>query len=74
MTSSEPSVSPRLQHPFILLCFVWMTKSLQRLLMAAGFDVVTATGGEQGLLQLEKQEFAVIISDMRMPGMTGLSF
>ncbi|OGO87319.1 MAG: hypothetical protein A2203_08355 [Chromatiales bacterium RIFOXYA1_FULL_46_5] len=49
-------------------------KSLQRLLSGAGFEVVTATGGEQALTLMEKQDFAVIISDMRMPGMTGAEF
>lgn len=79
MISSEPSVStaPTAPTRAAVLCVddeISILKSLQRLLMAAGFDVVTATGGEQGLLQLEKQEFAVIISDMRMPGMTGAEF
>lgn len=79
MTTSELSVS---QHHSVaaratVLCVddeISILKSLQRMLMAAGFDVVTVTGGEQGLLLLEKQEFAVIISDMRMPGMTGAEF
>jgi response regulator RpfG family c-di-GMP phosphodiesterase len=79
MTSSEPAVSAATKTPIraAVLCVddeISILKSLQRLLMAAGFDVVTATGGEQGLLLLEKQEFAVIISDMRMPGMTGAEF
>lgn len=78
MTSSEPSVSTAaIPIRAAVLCVddeISILKSLQRLLMAAGFEVVTATGGEQGLLLLEKQEFAVIISDMRMPGMTGAEF
>ncbi len=53
---------------------VSILKSLQRLLLPENFEVVTATSGEQGLLLLEKREFAVIISDMRMPGMTGAEF
>ena len=65
MTSSEPAVSAATKTPVraAVLCVddeISILKSLQRLLMAAGFDVVTATGGEQGLLLLEKQEFAVI--------------
>jgi response regulator RpfG family c-di-GMP phosphodiesterase len=48
--------------------------ALQRLLMAAGFGVVTATNGKQALALMEKQDFAVILTDMRMPGMTGPEF
>ncbi|WP_127021975.1 HD domain-containing phosphohydrolase [Rheinheimera mangrovi] len=78
MTTADPS-STTATTPIraAVLCVddeISILKSLQRLLMATGFDVVTATGGEQGLLLLEKQEFAVIISDMRMPGMTGAEF
>jgi len=37
------------------------------------FEIVTAVGGERALEILENQsEIAVIISDMRMPGMTGV--
>ncbi|EGM78582.1 response regulator containing a CheY-like receiver domain and an HD-GYP domain protein [Rheinheimera sp. A13L] len=48
--------------------------ALQRLLMAAGLGVVTATNGKQALALMEKQDFAVILTDMRMPGMTGAEF
>ncbi|MBY0416586.1 MAG: response regulator [Pararheinheimera sp.] len=79
MTTSELTVSSQSNAAAraTVLCVddeISILKSLQRLLMASGFDVSTATGGEQGLLLLEKQEFAVIISDMRMPGMTGSEF
>lgn len=38
-------------------------------------QVVTATCGEQGLSELERgSPFAVVISDLRMPSMDGLSF
>lgn len=78
MISSEPPVSTAATpERTAVLCVddeISILKSLQRLLMATGFDVVTATGGEQALLLLDKREFAVIISDMRMPGMTGAEF
>lgn len=35
------------------------------------FDIVTASGGLEALKILERQEIDVIISDQRMPGMTG---
>lgn len=39
--------------------------------LALEWDVVTATGGEQALQALAARPFAVVMSDMRMPGMTG---
>jgi len=36
------------------------------------FKVFTATGGEEALSLLEKRGFHVIISDQRMPQMTGV--
>lgn len=38
------------------------------------FDVTTAVGGAEGLALMEAQEFSAIISDMRMPEMTGAEF
>jgi response regulator RpfG family c-di-GMP phosphodiesterase len=38
------------------------------------FDVTTALGGEEGLRALEKASFAVAISDLHMPGMSGTKF
>ncbi len=40
----------------------------------AMFDVHTAIGGEIGLREIEATEFAVIVSDMQMPGMNGIEF
>ncbi len=40
-----------------------------------GYDVHTATSGEQGLEELGKSgPFAVVLSDMRMPNMNGAAF
>lgn len=38
------------------------------------YQVVTATSGGEALELLEMHEFALIISDQRMPGMTGIEF
>jgi len=39
------------------------------------FDLVTATGGREGLELIDSQgPFAVIVSDMRMPEMDGVQF
>ena len=38
------------------------------------FEVETALGGEAGLLMLETPPYAVVVSDMRMPGINGIEF
>lgn len=39
------------------------------------FEITTAEGGEQGLLTIKNEEpFAVVVSDMQMPGMNGIDF
>lgn len=48
--------------------------ALRRLLRTEGYRVVTATGGAEGLQQLERGQIDVVISDMRMPEMDGAEF
>lgn len=43
-------------------------------LILDGYKIVKTTNPHEGLEHLKKQEFAVIISDHHMPGMTGLEF
>ncbi len=38
------------------------------------FEVVTATSGEEGLERLMTGRFAVVLSDHKMPGMSGVDF
>jgi len=38
------------------------------------YNVLTATNGEEGLKLVEENEIALIITDQRMPGMTGVEF
>jgi two-component system alkaline phosphatase synthesis response regulator PhoP len=38
----------------------------------SGFSVTTAEDGAKGLLEFEKEEFDIIISDIRMPNMGGV--
>lgn len=38
------------------------------------FDIFTATTGAEGLAILQENDIAVIITDQRMPGMTGIEF
>lgn len=45
-----------------------------RRILRKDFNIYTAEGGKQGLAVLEEGEFAVIVSDMRMPEMNGIEF
>jgi DNA-binding NtrC family response regulator len=38
------------------------------------FNVSTALSGPEGLATMRTKSFAVVVSDMRMPGMNGLEF
>lgn len=48
--------------------------ALKRTLRTDGYTILTANSGEQGLALLAKHEVGVIISDQRMPHMTGVEF
>ncbi|RLJ21008.1 hypothetical protein DJ030_05615 [bacterium endosymbiont of Escarpia laminata] len=48
--------------------------SLQRLFRGAVYEVHTAGGGVEALQLLAEKPIDVIVSDMRMPGMSGLEF
>jgi YesN/AraC family two-component response regulator len=45
-----------------------------RLLRRDGYTILRASGGEEGLELLSQNAIGVIISDQRMPGMTGVEF
>jgi EAL domain-containing protein (putative c-di-GMP-specific phosphodiesterase class I) len=49
-----------------------LARSLTRLLVGAGYEVVTACDGHSAVEALKNQEFNVVLSDIQMPGMTGL--
>jgi response regulator RpfG family c-di-GMP phosphodiesterase len=48
--------------------------SLKRLFRRDGYQIFTATSGAQGLELLARHPVGVILSDQRMPGMTGIEF
>lgn len=48
--------------------------SLRRLLRRDGYTILTATSGKQGLEVLASNQVDVIVSDQRMPAMTGVEF
>jgi response regulator RpfG family c-di-GMP phosphodiesterase len=51
-----------------------ITSALVRLLRRDGYRILRANSGEAGLELLAQNEVGVIISDQRMPGMTGVEF
>ena len=51
-----------------------IVSSLKRLLRRDGYHILTAHSGPQGLQRLAENDVDVIISDQRMPGMTGVEF
>jgi len=51
-----------------------ITSALVRLLRGDGYRILRANSGDAGLELLAHNEVGVIISDQRMPGMTGVEF
>ncbi|MFZ6748451.1 EAL domain-containing protein [Undibacterium sp. Ren11W] len=51
-----------------------IVSSLKRLLRRDGYHILTANSGAEGLEILAANKVDVIISDQRMPGMTGVEF
>jgi EAL domain-containing protein (putative c-di-GMP-specific phosphodiesterase class I)/CheY-like chemotaxis protein len=68
----------RLQKPQRTLLLVDdepnIVSALKRLLRRDGYDILTASGGAEGLEVLAQHKVDVIISDQRMPGMSGVEF
>lgn len=48
--------------------------ALKRLLRRDGYQIVTAGGGDEALVRLAEHNVDVIVSDQRMPGMSGVEF
>lgn len=48
--------------------------ALRRLLRVDGYHILPANNGADGLAVLESHRVDVIVSDQRMPGMTGVQF
>lgn len=53
---------------------VHILNSLKRLLRKEGYNLRTVTSGEEGVSYVEKNPVQLVISDYRMPGMTGTEF
>ena len=48
-------------------------ESIRDWLQDAGYQVATAETGEQALEMVEKQDFSVMVLDIRLPGKTGIT-
>jgi two-component system alkaline phosphatase synthesis response regulator PhoP len=46
--------------------------SISKTLQRVGYQVSAASSGEEALTMLESQEFDVVLTDIRMPGLTGV--
>ena len=69
-SGQPPSPTPVLlvdDEPVILAAF-------SRILRSAGFEVAIARDGEEALARLNERSFEVVLSDISMPGMSGLEF
>ncbi len=49
-----------------------MREMLSQALLEEGFEVRTATDGEQAMIKLERAQFDVLLTDLKMPGASGL--
>jgi CheY-like chemotaxis protein len=47
-------------------------RALKNLLVTAGFEVVVATDGAYAMAEVESRPFDVILSDIKMPGVSGI--
>ena len=47
-------------------------KSFNRVLSGKGYAVITASNGQEALTKLEAEDYDVVFTDIKMPGMSGL--
>jgi len=73
MTSAQHfSKKPSLLHFLIVDDNPTITRLIELQLTKAGFRCDTASNGEEALQKISKTDFDLVISDISMPGMTGL--
>lgn len=72
--SAQPAVIPAKKRTILVVEDSLTTRELERgLLEAAGFQVVTAIDGQDGMEKLKTQKFDLVLADIEMPRMDGLS-
>ncbi|MEO8137728.1 MAG: response regulator, partial [Betaproteobacteria bacterium] len=72
--TGEARAGPRLQTLLLVDDEYNIIAALRRVLRREGYRILAATSGEQGLTLLADNEVDVIVSDQRMPTMTGVEF
>jgi len=71
-TAIRAVVEPSARHVLVVDDEEVIRTSLARFLRARGFDVTTADSGAAALTALQQERFVAMLSDIRMPEMTGL--
>lgn len=75
MTNAPPTDVPPTRHRILLVDDEELVLlALRETLLRAGYEIVTALTAEAALELLKPQTFSVVISDQKMPGMSGLDF
>src|ERR1700693_3447753 len=72
---AEPPASPATDDPVSILLVdddIRNLEVLESILDSPGYHLVRAQTAEEALLALMSSDFAVIVLDLRMPGMNGL--
>lgn len=72
MTDRSTSPAPNSSHILVVDDDPGQRSLLETFLTGQGYQVSLAGSGSEGLEKLRDQDFAMIISDVRMPGMSGL--
>lgn len=68
----EPSTGPRAPRVLVADDDPAVARSLQRVLGAAGFEVVVVPDGNAAVEELKTRGFEVVLSDIHMPGTSGV--
>src|SRR5437773_7468275 len=70
----RPAYHPTVKEPRILIVDddAGQRSLLDSFLKGQGFDTVPVPSGEKALERLRSEQFNMMISDVRMPGMSGL--
>ncbi|MFO0628415.1 MAG: response regulator [Polyangiales bacterium] len=71
-TTPPTSDSPRARRVLVVDDEATARRSLAWLLCDAGYDVRTASGGDEALAVLDDARVDVLLTDLRMPGIDGL--
>jgi EAL domain-containing protein (putative c-di-GMP-specific phosphodiesterase class I) len=68
----EPSTGPRPPRVLVADDDATVARSLQRVLGAAGFEVIVVPDGNAAVEELKTRSFEVVLSDIHMPGTNGV--